>query len=142
MEIKYLNQDEFDVDTSTFSAYLSKLQDVTALQAGLLNVVFVNDPYIRALNKAYRGKDKATDVLSFPYYEGGLVGEVYLSVETAKRQAKEHGHGLENELIKLVVHGILHIHGFDHEEDEDYEKMFAIEKLVLGPIAGDFLPKA
>lgn len=139
MEIKYLNQEEFGIDTKAFSAYLKKLEKATPLQAGLLNVVFVNDKYIRALNKAYRGKDKATDVLSFPYYEGDLVGEVYLSVETAKRQAKDHKHNLEDELIKLIVHGILHVHGFDHEKDEDYRKMFAVEKAVLGKIAGELL---
>lgn len=142
MEIKYLNQDEFGIDTNSFSAYLKKLEKATPVQEGLLNVVFVNDKYIRALNKAYRGKDKVTDVLSFPYYEGDLVGEVYLSVETAGRQAKGHKHTLADELIKLIVHGILHIHGFDHEEDEDYRKMFAVEKAVLGMLAGDLLLKA
>ena len=139
MEIKYLNQEDFEIDTKPFSRYLKKLEKETALQKGLINVVFVNDKYIRALNKAYRGRDEATDVLSFPYYEGELVGEVYLSVETAKRQAKDHRHDLSDELIKLLIHGVLHIHGFDHEEDGDYQKMYAVERAVLGQIAGEFM---
>lgn len=139
MEVKYVNQDEFEIDVAPFSSYTKKLSASIATQGGLLNVVFVNDKYIRAINKAYRSKDEPTDVLSFPYNEGQLVGEVYISVETATRQAKDQKHSLSDELIKLIVHGILHIHGYDHEQDDDYKKMFEVEKKVLGNIAGEIL---
>ena len=119
--------------------YISKLEAQIEVGAGDLNIIFVNDQYIQELNKAYRDKDKPTDVLSFAYSEAGLIGEVYISVATAERQAKERGHALVDELNKLIVHGILHVHGFDHEEDEDYRKMFAIEKEVLGKIAGEMI---
>jgi len=137
MEVKYINWEEFKVDTASFSGYLEKLTKAIELQDGTLNVVFVNDKYIRALNKAYRGKDAPTDVLSFSYGPDDLVGEVYVSMETAERQAKEHKHSLADELIRLIAHGILHIHGYDHEEDDDYKEMFAMEKKVLGKIAGE-----
>lgn len=136
MEIKYLNQEEFEIETISFSKYIKKLSGVIELHDGTLNVVFVNDKYIRALNKAYRDKDAATDVLSFSYGPDDLVGEVYVSVETAEGQAKECKHSLSDELIRLIVHGILHIHGYDHEEDEDYKEMFALEKKVLGEMVG------
>ncbi len=137
MEVKYLNQEEFKVDVVPFSKYIKKLVAAIETQDGMLNVVFVNDKYIRALNKAYRGKDKATDVLSFSYGPDELIGEVYVSVETAERQAKDHKHSLSDELIRLIVHGILHVYGYDHEKDRDYKKMFAVEKKVLGKIAGE-----
>lgn len=140
MEINYLNHKDFGIETKSFSKYLKKLEQATPLNSGQLNVVFVSDQYIRALNKAYRDKDQPTDVLSFNYEdEGGILGEVYISVETAKRQAKEHKLRLEDELIKLIVHGILHVHGFNHEEDEDYREMHAVERAALGEIAGEMI---
>jgi len=141
MEVKYLNQEEFEIDVSPFSPYVEKLKKAIVVYGGDLNVVFVNDLYIRALNKSYRGKDEPTDVLSFNYdydrEDMGVLGEVYISVETAQRQAKAHKHSLQDELAKLLVHGILHIHGHDHEKDEDYKKMYKIEREVLGKVAGD-----
>ena len=141
MEVNYLNHEEFEIDVSPFAGYVGKLEGAVDTRDGDLNVVFVNDKYIRALNKAYRSKDKPTDVLSFIYDydrdEEGIIGEVYISVETAKRQAKDHKHPLSDELTKLVIHGILHVHGYDHEKDEDYEKMYKVEKGVLGKLAGE-----
>ena len=135
MEVKYLNQEEFKIEVKPFSAYIKKLGQAVEAMDGILNVVFVNDKYIRALNKAYRSKDEPTDVLSFSYGPEDLIGEVYVSVETAGRQAKEYKHPLSDELIRLIVHGILHIHGYDHEEDEDYKEMFEVERRVLGGLA-------
>jgi len=134
MEVKYINQAEFKIDTAPFLAYTNKLAEAIVLMGGVLNVVFVNDKYIRALNKAYRGKDAPTDVLSFNYDADELIGEVYVSVETADRQARDHKHSLGDELIRLIVHGILHVHGYDHEDDEDYKKMLKIERVVLGKV--------
>ena len=141
MELNYLNHLDFKIEPKDFTAYLKRLESKIELMEGVLNVVFVTDPYIQALNKAYRAKNKPTDVLSFNYQDQGsdLLGEVYISVDTAAKQAVEHGHGLVEELIKLLIHGILHVHGFDHEEDEDYKVMYALEKAVLGPIAGPFI---
>jgi probable rRNA maturation factor len=98
----------------------------------------VDDKAIRHLNLAYRGKDKATDVLSFPWNEaagafprappapirrgghGGLanfLGEVVISVETARRNANGEGHSTLNEIRWLILHGVLHLLGYDHERD-------------------------
>jgi len=140
MEVKYLNQKEFGVKVAPFSKYIKKLTEAVDVQDGVLNVVFVNDKYIRALNKAYRDKDEPTDVLSFEYGPDDLIGEVYVSVETAGRQAIELKHSLGDELIRLVVHGILHIHGYDHEKEEDYKRMSAVERKVLGAIFWTVLP--
>jgi probable rRNA maturation factor len=78
----------------------------------------VTDPEIQILNRQYRGKDKPTDVLSFPLADAlqpFLLGDVVISVETAARQAQRRGHSLREELQILLVHGILHLLGYDHE---------------------------
>jgi rRNA maturation RNase YbeY len=83
-----------------------------------LSLALVTDPEIQILNRQYRGKDKPTDVLSFPLADGlqpFLLGDVVISVETAARQAQRRGHSLREELQILLVHGILHLLGYDHE---------------------------
>ena len=98
-----------------------------------VSVSFVDNAEIRDLNKKFRGIDKATDVLSFPLfdYEGeseeppvdemlGMLGDVVLSLEKAKSQAKTYGHSFEREVAFLTVHSMLHLLGYDHElSDED-----------------------
>lgn len=78
-----------------------------------LNVVLVSNYYIRKLNKTYLGKDKPTDVLSFNL---GKVGEIYISVDTARKNAKKYNLSSEFEIWRYVVHGILHIAGFEHKD--------------------------
>ena len=135
MTVEFINDKEWGIDKEAFGPLIKKLQKSVDLFEGILNVVFVNDAYIRSLNKTYRGKDEPTDVLSFNYldddHDSKLTGEVYISIETAKRQAKEYKHSLQDELGKLFIHGVLHIHGYDHEEEEDFAAMNAIENSVL-----------
>lgn len=83
-----------------------------------LSLALVTDHEIRSLNRQYRGKDKPTDVLSFPLADElhpFLLGDVVISVETAARQAQRRGHSLREELQILLIHGILHLLGYDHE---------------------------
>lgn len=74
---------------------------------------------IKALNKRYRKKNTATDVLSFPSGQDGLLGSIVIDVQTAKRQAKKYKHSVRRELQELFIHGLLHLHGFDHEKKKD-----------------------
>src|SRR5262245_29483484 len=83
-----------------------------------LSLALVTDPMIHALNRQYRGKDKPTDVLSFPLadeIQPSVLGDVVISVDTTARQAQQHGHSLGEELQILLIHGILHLLGYDHE---------------------------
>jgi probable rRNA maturation factor len=82
-------------------------------------VLLTGDEAIRNLNRNFRRKDKATDVLSFPAAEGieGVAGDLAISLETAFRQAKEHRHTMEMETRVLLLHGLLHLAGYDHETD-------------------------
>lgn len=84
-----------------------------------VSVIISNDRRLRELNLRYRGKDRATDVLSFPYDErGGPIGDVIVSVDRAAAQATAQGHPLQRELEILVLHGSLHVCGYDHETDD------------------------
>lgn len=85
-----------------------------------IELILCDDEYIKELNRAHRGIDKATDVLSFPLepMPHAPLGTIIISVDTAKRAASEFGHSLEEELQLLFIHGALHLLGYDHECDE------------------------
>ena len=107
-----------------------------------LSLLVTTDERIRELNREFRDKDAPTDVLSFPQSEGGAfarpvdapphLGDVVISLPTAERQAREHDIALDDELAHLVVHGILHLLGYDHERPADAKVMRAREDVILG----------
>ncbi|MDI3298327.1 MAG: rRNA maturation RNase YbeY [Bacillota bacterium] len=117
------------------------------LAHGHLDVTVTGDLEIRRLNREHRGVDRSTDVLSFPQYEaeaiaglagsrdaGGpplLLGDVVISLPTARRQAEAYGHSLEREVAFLAVHGTLHVLGWDHQTAEDERRMMAETETVL-----------
>ena len=109
-----------------------------------VSLVLTDDGYIRELNRHYRFIDSPTDVLSFALREQAegeteyqlnkdewLLGDIVISLETARRQAREFGHSLERELGFLIIHGCLHLLGFDHETAEEREKMRQKEEGIL-----------
>jgi probable rRNA maturation factor len=85
---------------------------------GTVTVAIVSDARVRALNRQYRRKNKATDVLSFPSGERGYLGDVVIAAGVAARQARDAGHSLATELRVLALHGLLHLLGYDHERDD------------------------
>lgn len=105
-----------------------------------VSLTFVGDARIRALNRVYRGKDRATDVLSFPLDPPRdapierLLGDVVISVDTAARQAAEYDAPLEREVDRLLIHGLLHLLGYDHERPEQQERMAAEERRLAAVI--------
>jgi len=84
---------------------------------GEVAILFTDDRTIRKLNKRFRRKDKPTDVLSFPSALPGFAGDLAISMDTAARQAKRLGHSLDSELRVLLLHGLMHLAGYDHETD-------------------------
>ena len=103
-------------------------------------LMFVDNEQIREMNSAYRDKDSATDVLSFPMYEADeaiedeeeiLLGDIVISLERAAEQAEEYGHSLEREVMYLLVHGLLHLAGYDHMEDDEKKEMRRREEELL-----------
>jgi probable rRNA maturation factor len=106
-----------------------------------LSVVFTDDAGMRRLNKAYRGKDSSTNVLSFPVRGGGapdgpqlagpLLGDVILAAETVKREAELASKPLEDHMAHLIIHGFLHLLGYDHEKEGQAKKMEQLERVAL-----------
>lgn len=106
-----------------------------------VGLIFVDDNYMRSLNAEYRGIDKVTDVLSFALNEGeampeeeeaeDLLGDIVISLPTARRQAEEYGHSFEREVAYLTAHGSLHLLGYDHQTEEDKQVMREKEEAIL-----------
>jgi probable rRNA maturation factor len=116
----------------TLARFLVEAQAVVRLK-GEVTVLLTTDAAIRKLNRQFRGKNKATDVLSFPASGIGaeeIAGDLAISVPIALRQAVEQGHSLATEIKVLILHGLLHLAGYDHEADEG--KMARREGLLRG----------
>ena len=97
-----------------------KILAASGVPAAELSLDLVGDRRIRRLNRQYRGRDDPTDVLAFPMQEvvgptSSLLGDVVISLHTAARQAEARGHSLEHEVVMLLIHGTLHLCGYDHE---------------------------
>ena len=120
------------------------LSDVREASAEL-GILLVGDQRMRSLNRQYRGKDRSTDVLAFamreaPHSSADLLGDVVIALPTAVRQAKQGQRSLDEELTVLLVHGILHLCGYDHERSEkDARRMQRRERMILRSIGS--LPK-
>ena len=99
-----------------------------AAARGDLTVALVCDAKMRALNRQFRGIDRPTDVLSFPDGADGRAGDLLVSVETARQQARRLGHSVETEIRILLLHGLLHLLGFDHEGPRDAARMARAER--------------
>ena len=96
-----------------------------------LSIEFMSDDDIQALNKQFRQKDKPTNVLSFPNDEGDYIGDIAISVDTVTAEADSQKKDIKDHLLHMVVHGTLHLLGYDHESDADAEEMEALEIKIL-----------
>lgn len=141
-------QDEHDYISEEQMKQLSELLQFAAekLEVGDadLSLSFVDNPTIHEINLEYRGKDRPTDVISFALEETGddeilivgedvprVLGDIIVSVPMAKEQAQDYGHSVERELGFLVVHGLLHLLGYDHMNEEDEKEMFTLQDDIL-----------
>jgi probable rRNA maturation factor len=148
-------QTKVTVHTADARAFVRRLSATLRLKGQSFNVCFVDDTDIQRLNREFRGKTKPTDVLSFPWQEGGLfqfgvmsqrkgeearrgdefagfLGDVVISAETARRNAAVAGHSTWNEIRWLILHGVLHLLGYDHSRDDG--EMTALELSVRGQL--------
>ena len=117
-------QRKVPIDGERWRAFAERALKVVPADGAGATVAFVSDRAMRALNRRWRGRVGTTDVLSFPAEQdelereaGATLGDVVVSVEQAARQAGEHGLTFENEVEQLILHGLLHLCGYDHETD-------------------------
>jgi probable rRNA maturation factor len=119
-----------------FKLFQKIMSEETEPDAGSrVNLIFTTNRRIRELNKSHRGKDKATDVLSFNIDDSAgadsVFGEIYISADIADRQAKDYGNNFSTELLRLTCHGLLHLLGYDHIKESDASKMQQREQYFL-----------
>jgi len=118
---------------AAFAAFASASRDIPAPCE--ISILLTGDTEMQALNRQWRGKDAPTNVLSFPSGEGdGHLGDVVLAFETVEREAKQQNIAIADHAAHLVVHGLLHLLGHDHEMEEDAVKMEALETDILGTL--------
>ena len=145
------NLENFDIDEIIIKKIIKniiknpKIIEKSCFKAGLpkilsVDFVFCNDEFIHKINKEYRGFDKPTDVISFALFcddpnsimlEEINLGEIIISVDTAKKQAAENNHSIFYEIYYLITHGILHLLGFDHQTEQEYNYMVTVQKDIM-----------
>ncbi len=145
------NQADYPLDAAGLQAAASLvLTQHQAATDSALTIVIVDDAYVRGLNRQYRGIDTPTDILSFPadplpdelQDEGPYLGDLVIAYPYASQQAAREGHGLDESLALLVVHGTLHLLGYDHDTPENKARMWAAqaEALQALTISPDIVP--
>ena len=116
LRVSVATPDGLNVATRGLGPWLARIAPASA--RGDLSIAIVSDRRMRALNRQFRGKDKVTDVLSFPAESRGFMGDIVIAAGVSKRQAREAGHSAQTELRVLALHGLLHLLGYDHEADD------------------------
>jgi len=116
---------------------MKKVLEDSACNKKELSILFTDDTHIAELNRKYRGKDRPTNVLAFPMsddpgdLESGMLGDVVISVDTAMRESDEAGEPLDESIYRLLVHGFLHLLGYDHERSPEDERLMSAEEARL-----------
>ena len=141
MEIEIFNEtnEDLEKELEELKTLLINVSKDEGLDNILFNVIIIDNDRIRVLNREYRNIDHETDVISFALEDDKtfnleeirVLGDIYISVEKARSQAKEYNHSFKRELSFLAIHGFLHLLGYDHMEKEDEEIMFKKQEEVL-----------
>ena len=136
----YNETDEEFTYSDIIEKVVNKAFEVEGVKKASCSIIIVDNTFIHKLNKEYRGIDRVTDVISFALEDDKsmiipddirLLGDVYICLDKAREQAKEYGHSLERELCFLAVHGVYHLLGYDHENEEEAKIMFKKQEEVL-----------
>ena len=128
-----------------FTAIIEQALKTLGIEVAVeVSCVLVDDERIHEINREYRHIDRSTDVISFAmedndqFYVEGMprtLGDIFISVDHAKKQAEEYGHSLRREMCFLFTHGILHLLGYDHMTDEQEKEMFGLQDKILGALS-------
>ena len=143
VEARYEGRGRATIAVRTVAAVAERMLSAMGLMHAELSILLCDDPTIHELNRTYRNQDKPTDVLAFAMQEGAplpqgaslMLGDVVISIPTARRQADEHARTLQDEVVELLAHGLLHLLGFDHP-DRDQERRMRARTDLLRSTAG------
>ena len=139
-EVEFYNKlDEEIEELDTVKKFIDYAVKYLKLNNVSFNIIIVNNEEIHKINKEYRGIDRPTDVISFALedddtfikLEQRILGDIYISIDKARSQATEYGHSLLRELCFLSIHGLLHLLGYDHMNEEDEKIMFELQERIL-----------
>lgn len=136
------NNTNYDIteELSVLKKVLNLTLKKEKVKKATFNIIFITDTEIQKINKQYRNQDKPTDVISFALEENKkeqaflkerVLGDIYISIDRAKKQADDYNHSLKRELCFLAVHGLLHLLGYDHQTKEEEKIMFKKQELIL-----------
>ena len=138
-EFSIIDEYGCNFDYSYLDKVINKTLDMENVTNAIFSIVFVSNDKIKEINKTYRGIDKITDVLSFAFEDNNKIsynirhlGEIFVGIPRMQEQARDYGHRETRELAFLVVHGLLHLLGYDHTKGKkEEEEMFSKQELVL-----------
>ena len=148
MAIDFVYNVEVEQDVASFEDDFLKIIDTTLKHLDIdddieLSAIIVDDERIHQINNEYRHIDRATDVISFAledsdqFYVEGMprsLGDIFISIDHAINQAEEYGHSLKREMCFLFTHGLLHLLGYDHMNEEEEKEMFALQDEILNQL--------
>ena len=117
---------------SVHSAWLKAVSEEEGRRLGQISVIFCSDPYLLEINRKYLGHDYYTDIITFDYSEGDTIsGDLFISVDTVRSNAEYYSADFKDELDRVIVHGVLHLIGYDDHTDEQSAEMRAKENHYL-----------
>lgn len=133
------NNTDKDIDISELNDYIKYVVKELTIDNAVFNIIFIDNKEIRKINREYRNVDNETDVISFAlednmdivYDDFRLLGDIYISYEKAIEQAKMYNHSIKREIFFLATHGILHLLGYDHMEEDEEKVMFDKQNKLL-----------
>lgn len=133
-----INKTSEEIDIAFYENLLKHFLEDLEVKGAILSIILVDNKEIHEINKTYRNKDYPTDVISFALEDDKtmispvrVLGDIFISLDKAHEQAEAYGHSFKRELSFLMIHGLLHLLGYDHESKEEEEIMFNLQRKEL-----------
>lgn len=142
MEYELTNLTNEKVDLQLLDKVVCKVSKLLNINNSFVSIVLTDNKHIHEINKTYRNIDRETDVISFAFMDNDEniksditdLGEIYISLEKAHSQAEDYNHSFEREICFLLVHGLLHLLGYDHMNEKDEKEMFSLQDEILSSL--------
>ena len=137
VKIEIFNNSSYSIELDDFKKYFLSIMKDLQVEDALVNIIIVDNEEIKKINKEYRNIDNVTDVISFALEDVEfktpfrILGDIYISYEKVKEQALKYEHSEKRELYFLATHGLLHLLGYDHMNEEDEKVMFTLQRELL-----------